>query len=63
MYKRQVPHPVTGAAMTFDSGLRWPGPADWDCGHAPADDSTVPCADWQRLFAKLPWHETPVPAP
>ena len=59
-----VPHPVTGTAMTFDSGLRWPGPADWGCGHLPADDSTEPaCAVWQRLFVQLPWQETPAPAP
>ena len=59
-----VPHPATGMAMTFDSGLHWPGPADWGCGHLSADDSTEPaCADWQRLFVQLPWQETPAPAP
>ncbi|PVY89703.1 tRNA pseudouridine synthase C [Acidovorax sp. 99] len=63
-----VPHPVSGVAMTFDSGLQWPVPAGWGPGHNMAEDanlslSAIPSADWQRLFAQLPWHETPVPAP
>lgn len=54
-----VPHPVSGVAMTFDSGLPWPGPAGWGPGHDTAEIANAsPVSDWQRLFARLPWEET-----
>ncbi|MNV20644.1 tRNA pseudouridine synthase C [compost metagenome] len=54
-----VPHPVSGAVMTFDSGLPWPGPAGWGPGHDTAEIANAsPVSDWQRLFARLPWEET-----
>lgn len=41
-----LPHPVTGAPLVFDSGLRWPAGDAQDMG---------PARDWQRLLALLPW--------
>ncbi|MBX9832587.1 MAG: pseudouridine synthase [Burkholderiaceae bacterium] len=57
-----VPHPVSGVEMTFDSGLQWP--VFGGCGTAQntPDPTASPTADWQQLFARLPWdnpNETP----
>ena len=59
-----VPHPVTGAAMVFDSGLALP--AVW--GGAPGDgDRAIAAAnpaysDWARLWEQLPWQALPAKA-
>jgi tRNA pseudouridine65 synthase len=55
-----LPHPVTGAVMTFDSGLQWP-PAVMPAV-TPGDMSPGPTADWQQLLTTLPWEAT-VPQP
>lgn len=58
-----VPHPVSGAALVFDSGLQLPA---WNPSRAaevqavlPDNGAAVPTADWQRLLARLPWHASP----
>lgn len=58
-----VPHPVSGAALVFDSGLQLPA---WSPPRAaevqavlPDNGAAVPTADWQRLLARLPWHASP----
>ncbi len=50
-----LPHPVTGAALRFESGLEWPAVPG-----SGAEDATAagPVADWQRLLARLPWEMT-----
>jgi len=59
-----VPHPVTGAAMVFESGLRWPWPAEGSPCPTAADapqgnDAAAPTADWRRLLTGLPWQTAP----
>ena len=58
-----VPHPVSGAALVFDSGLQLPA---WSPPRAaevqavlPDNGAAVPTADWQRLLTRLPWHASP----
>lgn len=56
-----VPHPATGLAMTFESGLPWPVAPQGGAGPAPGTgdgaQATGPTADWQRLLARLPWQD------
>ena len=55
-----VPHPISGAAMVFDSGLHWPAQATGDAmPSTPAHSHPHPSADWQQLLAQLPWDTTP----
>ncbi|MBU1818783.1 MAG: pseudouridine synthase, partial [Gammaproteobacteria bacterium] len=54
-----VPHPVSGAAMAFDSGLQWPAPVGEFSEHNTEDSNASPTADWQRLFSRLPWDVVP----
>ena len=58
-----IPHPETGAALVFDSGLQLPAwnPSRAEAASAalPANDAQAPTADWQRLLARLPWHASP----
>ena len=58
-----VPHPVSGAALVFDSGLELPAwsPTNAAEAHAvlPDNGAAAPTADWQRLLAQLPWHASP----
>ena len=60
-WQLQVPHPVTGEALVFDSGLRL------DAGTMAAQGDTPhaahPSADWQRLLAGLPWSMAPAAPP
>ena len=56
-WQLDVPHPVTGALLAFDSGLAWPRQ-----GTEPAPPTAVPDrADWHRLMRQLPWVSCPVP--
>ena len=63
-----VPHPVTGARLTLDSGLQlpaWCAPNGEACTapapahEPPADCAAPPTADWQRLCTLLPWERSP----
>ena len=62
-WQLSVPHPVTGVAMAFDSGLAWPGPGVWgsNLSAIAAHDGlhASPCADWQHLFTRLAWEDAP----
>ena len=50
-----LPHPVTGAPLVFDSGLRWPAHGAQGTQDAQDTQDTGPVQDWQLLLAQLPW--------
>jgi tRNA pseudouridine65 synthase len=58
-WRLAVPHPETGAALVFDSGLQWPARGSPTAVTANAvqtnNGMAAPTADWQRLLARLPW--------
>ena len=55
-WQLDVPHPVTGALLSFHSGLAWP-----QAGPALAHPAAPPdLADWQRLMQQWPWAPSPV---
>ena len=68
-----VPHPVSGVAMTFDSGLQWSfssssstssvsSVSSVSSGAAAEVSNPSPSGDWQQLFAQLPWAATQEPS-